>query len=300
MRVLVSGSTGLIGSALVEALPAHDHEPVRLVRGTDPGDVASIPWDPAARRLDPAALDDVDAVVHLAGAGIGDERWNEERKREILASRVDGTATIATAIAAAASPPSVLLSGAAIGIYGSRGDEQLTESSSRGTGFLADVVAAWEAETAAVPDPPTRVVTLRTGVVLSAEGGSLATMLPFFKLGIGGRIGDGSQWFSWITIDDVVEAIIWLLDHEVRGPVNLTAPTPVTNREFTRTLGSVLHRPTLLPIPKPALWARLGREATEEMLYASQRVLPSVLADHGFTFHHPELEPGLRAVLGAD
>lgn len=300
MRVMISGSTGLIGTALVDALPHHGHEPVRLVRQTRPDGVAAVEWDPAAGVLPDDALDGIDAVVNLAGAGIGDKRWSPSRKALIMDSRVDSTTLLAKAIAAAASPPDVFLSGSAIGHYGSRGDEVLTEDSSPGSGFLADVVHAWEQASGGVAEPPTRTVNLRTGIVLSGEGGTLAPMLLPFKLGIGGRIGNGRQWMSWIAIDDVVAAIIWLLEHDVRGPVNLTAPNPVTNAEFTKTLGRVLRRPTVLPLPKPALWARLGREATAELAYGSQRVMPERLTAGGYEFAAPTLEGALRRVLGRD
>lgn len=301
MRVLVSGSTGLIGSALIEALPAHGHEPVRLVRGAPPDPVPAVAWNPAAGRLDDGALDGIDAVVHLAGEGIATRRWSSAQKARILDSRVDGTSVLAEAIAAASNPPSVFLSGSAIGFYGDRGDEVLTEQSGPGEGFLADVVRAWEGATAAADDV-TRVVHLRTGIVLSTSGGALAEQLPVFRLGLGGRIGNGRQWWSWVGIDDMVGAVLWLLDGsnggaEISGPVNLTAPSPVTNAEFTRVLGRVLRRPTLLPTPKPALWFKLGRELTESLLYTSARVEPRRLTEGGYPFRLPDLEPALRAVL---
>ncbi|MEZ5243781.1 MAG: TIGR01777 family oxidoreductase [Acidimicrobiales bacterium] len=297
MRVLISGSTGLIGEALVRGLLAADHEPVRLVRSHRPDDLPAVSWDPAAGTIDDDALDGIDAVIHLAGEGIAEHRWSDAQKARILDSRVEGTSLLADRIAAAATPPSVFISGSAIGFYGDRGDERLTETSEPGEGFLADVVAAWEGATAPVTTPPTRVVHIRTGIVLSGEGGALAPQLPFFKAGLGGRIGSGNQWWSWISIDDMVGALLWLLTNDVHGAVNLTAPNPVTNGEFTKVLGRVLHRPTLLPIPKPALWLRLGRELTEALLYASQRVEPTVLSDRGYEFEHPDIEGALRAVL---
>lgn len=298
MRVLISGSTGLVGEALVTGLLAAGHQPVRLVRSHRPDDLPSASWDPAAGTIDDDALDGIDAVIHLAGEGIAEKRWSDEQKARILDSRVAGTTLLAERIAAAAEPPSVFISGSAIGFYGDRGDETLTEASEPGDGFLAEVVTAWEASTAPVPSPPTRVVHVRTGIVLSSDGGALAPLLPFFKAGLGGRIGSGRQWWSWISIDDMVGALVWLLTHDVHGPVNLTAPNPVTNGEFAKVLGRVLHRPALLPTPKPALWVRLGRELTEALLYASQRVAPTVLGDRGYEFTHPELEDALRAVLG--
>lgn len=297
MRVLVSGSTGLVGSALVTGLAAADHEPVRLIRTTDPGDLPVVRWDPEAGRLDADALIGVDAVVHLAGEGIAERRWSDAQKSRILASRVKGTTLLAERIADAATPPQVMLSGSAIGYYGERGDEVLDEQSATGDGFLARVAREWEGATSAIPETDTRVAHLRTGIVLSATDGALAQLLPFFRLGLGGRIGDGRQWWSWIGVDDMVAAIVWLLDHDAHGPVDLTAPNPVTNATFTSILGDVLGRPTFLPTPKPALWARLGRELTEELLYTSQRVAPSVLLDGGFEFRHAELEPALRQLL---
>lgn len=297
MRVLVSGSTGLIGTALVRRLADGGHEPVRLVRSSRPDDFPSVEWDPDTGSLARDAFAGIDAVIHLAGEGIGDHRWTAAQKERILQSRVKGTTLLAERFASEVDPPAVFLSGSAIGFYGDRGDTVLTEASGPGEGFLAEVVQAWEQSTSPVPDPPTRVACVRTGIVLSADGGALPQLLPFFKLGLGGRIGDGKQWWSWISIDDVVGALVWLLDHDIRGPVNLTAPGAVANAEFTDVLGRVLHRPTLLPTPKPALWARLGRELTEELLYASQRVEPTVLCDHGFPFEHPDLEDALRAVL---
>lgn len=297
MRVLVSGSTGLIGEALVAGLLADGHQPVRLVRSAPPDDLPSARWDPAGGTIDDDALEGIDAVVHLAGEGIADARWTDEQKQRILQSRVDGTTLLAERIAAATHPPAVFVSGSAIGFYGDRGDEVLTEASGPGDGFLADVVRAWEASTAPVPSPPTRVVHIRTGIVLSGDGGALAPQLPFFKLGLGGRIGSGTQWWSWISIDDMVGALLWLLTGDVAGPVNMTAPGAVRNAEFTEVLGRVLRRPTILPIPKPALWLRLGRELTEELLYASQRVEPTVLTEHGYRFRHPDLEGALRSAL---
>jgi uncharacterized protein (TIGR01777 family) len=232
MRIAIAGSSGLIGTALRRRLAAGGHDVIRLVRGdAAPG---AISWDPAARRLDPAVLAGVDAVVNLSGAGIGDHRWTDEYKRQIRQSRVDATTTLAEALAASDGGPRVLLSGSAIGGYGDRGDEELDETSPLGTGFLADVVRDWEAATAAA-EAGVRVVHLRTGIVLSPEGGALKNQLPLFKFGLGGRFGNGRQWQSWISIDDEVAAIEHLLTSDVRGPVNLTAPAPVTNREFGDT-----------------------------------------------------------------
>ncbi len=296
MRIAITGSSGLIGSALVPRLESDGHEVVRVVR-TTPGD-NEIGWSPAERRIDPNAFDGVDAVVHLAGAGIGDQRWTDDYKRELLESRTHGTALVAEAIASATDGPSVLLSGSAIGIYGARGDEQLTEGSELGDGFLADICKKWEASTGVAEAAGARVVHLRTGIVLSADGGALKKQLPLFKLGLGGRMGSGDQWLSWISIDDEVEAIVHLLTADTEGPVNLTAPEPVTNADFTKTLGETLRRPTFLPIPKFGPRMILGREAAENLLFTGQRVLPEVLdADGGFTFHHRDLATALAALL---
>lgn len=296
MRVLISGSTGLIGTSLVAALKATAHTPVRLLRSPNRDDTESILWNPAAGDFPKNALENIDAVVHLAGASIAERRWTDAQKTRILESRTTTTTLLAEAIIEAENPPTVFLSGSAIGFYGDRGDEELNEISSGGDGFLADVVRAWEH--AAVPArESTRLAYLRTGVVLAANGGALKAQLPFFRLGIGGRIGDGRQWLSWISIQDMVQAIIWLLDNDVTGPVNMTAPNPVTNAEFTTTLGQVLRRPTILPTPKVVMWATLGRELTEQLLYASQKVEPSALLASGYQFRQPDLAQALRSVL---
>ena len=297
MRVLISGSTGFIGEALVHRLAELGHQPVRLVRSTPPDATPSVSWDPAARSIDAGALDGIDAVVHLAGESIASSRWTDAQKARILDSRIDGTTTLADAITAAADPPGVFLSGSAIGLYGDRGDERIDETSSAADDFAAAVSQAWEAAARPADTDRTRVAYLRTGIVLDPSGGALAEQLPFFRLGLGGRIGSGRQWFSWITLRDEVEAIIHLLTHDVSGAVNLTAPNPVTNATFTRALGAALRRPTLLPTPKPALWAKLGRELSRTLLERGARVHPSVLTESGYTFLDPELEPALEAML---
>jgi uncharacterized protein (TIGR01777 family) len=296
MRVAISGSSGLIGTALRRHLANAGHEVVRLVRGAPgPGDVT---WDPAAGRLDERDLAGIDAVVNLSGAGIGEHRWTDEYKREVLDSRVEATSTLARALADATDGPRVLLSGSAIGFYGDRGDEQLDEGSSRGTGFLAEVCEAWEHATEKAEAAGVRVVHLRTGIVLSPDGGALKKQLPLFKLGLGGRFGAGRQWQSWISIDDEVAAIEHLLTSDARGPVNLTAPNPVTNREFADTLARVLRRPSFLPVPSFGPKLLLGGELAEALLFDGQRVLPRVLEHDGYAFAHPQLEPALRALLG--
>ncbi len=296
MRVAITGSTGLIGSALKPHLESLGHEVIRVVRSTPSG--TDIGWSPAEGRIDDHALDGVDAVVHLAGAGIGDKRWTDEYKRELLESRTKGTTLISQAIASADDGPKVLLSGSAIGIYGARGDEVLTEASAPGDGFLADICVQWEQATTAAESTGARVVHLRTGIVLSAEGGALKKQLPLFKFGLGGKMGSGDQWQSWISIDDEVAAITHLLSADTAGAVNLTAPNPVTNAEFTDTLGDVLNRPTILPIPKFGPKLLLGGELADNLLFSGQRVLPAVLdADAGFRFEHPDLATALQALL---
>jgi uncharacterized protein len=297
VKVLVTGSTGLIGTALGQALEARGDQVTRLVRRTPgPGQAG---WDPDAGDVDAGALEGHDAVVHLAGVGIGERRWSHEHKRAVLDSRVRGTTLLARTLAGLTERPRVLASSSAVGYYGDRGDEVLTEASGPGTGFLTDVCLQWEAATAAAEDAGIGVVHLRTGVVLSAAGGALKQMLLPFKLGVGGRIGSGRQWWSWISIHDEVGAILHVIDGAVpAGPANLTAPNPVTNTEFTRTLNRVLHRPTLLPTPTIALKALFGGEAVEEMFTGGQRVVPARLEAAGYAFRHPHLEGALRDLLG--
>jgi len=296
MRIAVTGSTGLIGSALLPHLRSLGHETVRVVRNDPTG--SDVTWSPAQRRIDPHALDGIDAVVHLAGAGIADHRWTDDYKEEIRDSRIAGTETIAGAIVSADDGPTVLLSGSAIGIYGGRGGEELDEQSAPGDDFLADVTVQWEGATNAAEDAGVRVVHLRTGIVLSADGGALKKQLPLFKLGLGGKMGSGEQWQSWISIDDEIAAITHLLDADVAGPVNLTSPFPVTNAEFADVLGAVLHRPTFLPIPKFGPRLLLGRELADSLLFDGQKVTPAVLqADADFEFLHPDLESALRSLL---
>ncbi len=297
MRVLISGATGLIGTALVERLRAGGHQPVRLVRRDPTGD--DVVWRPSERALPAGALEGADAVVNLAGAGIGEHRWTDAYRAEILASRIDATATLAAAIAAAGSDaPGVFLSGSAVGFYGDRGDEVLTERSAGGGGFLADVCRQWEAAAQPAVAAGCRVVNLRTGIVLAGHGGALAKQLPLFRLGLGGRIGSGRQWWSWIALEDHVSAMVHLLTADLDGPVNLTAPNPATNTEFTRTLGRVLHRPTLLAVPGFAPKVLLGADLAEALLLEGQRVQPEVLRSAGFTWRHPELAGALAAALG--
>ncbi len=307
MRVAVTGSTGLVGRALMERLVRDQHQPIAVLRprsqgtSTGPGDetnaINTIHWDPETDTFDASSLNGIDAVVHLAGEPIAARRWSPEQKRRILESRVQGTALVAETLATLDTPPRVLISASAIGYYGSRGDQELDETSSLGSGFLAEVCRDWEAAADPARAAGIRVIHPRTGVVLSESGGALGEMLPFFRLGLGGRIGNGRQWVSWITLQDEVEALMWLLDADVEGPVNLTAPEPVTNRQLTSELGAALRRPTLLPTPKLALWAKLGRELATELLYSSARVQPSALLKGGFSFAHRDITTGLQALL---
>ncbi len=298
MKIAITGSSGLLGSALRGRLTAVGHEVVRVVR-REAGD-GEIRWDPSAGQIDADGLEGADAVINLAGAGIGDERWSEERKRLLVESRTTSTDLLARTLAGLDRPPKVLLSGSAIGYFGDRGDETLTEDSAPGSGFLSDLCVAWEAAAAPAAGAGIRTAHLRTGIVLSADGGALAKMLLPFKLGIGGRLGSGEQWMSWISIDDHVRAMIHLLTADVHGPVDLTAPNPARNSEFTKALGRELGRPTLLPIPRIGPRLLLGKELAQALLYESQRVLPAVLERSGFTFRHPTIEDALAAVLGDD
>lgn len=297
MDVAITGSTGLIGEALVASLRHDGHRPIRLVRRPPrPGEDA-IGWNPAAGTIDRASLEGVGAVVNLAGAGIGDHRWTDDYKRTLRDSRTVGTALLADALAQMARPPAVLVSGSAMGVYGDRGDQVLTEADPPGHSFLADVVVQWEAATRPAAAAGVRVATIRTGLVLARQGGALPRLLPLFRWGLGGRMGSGRQWWSWITLDDEVRAIRFLVDHDVAGPVNLTAPGTVTNAELTRVLAHVLGRPAFLAVPRFGPRLVQGAELADELLFTSARVAPTVLEGAGFTFAHPELEGALRTVL---
>ncbi len=296
MRVAVSGSSGLIGSALVEQLKSEHHEVVRLVRSA-PAGPDEVRWDPAAGTIDLDGLTGIGGAVHLAGEGIGTRRWSAEQKRKILESRVKGTRLLAEALAGLDPRPSVLVSGSAVGYYGLRGDEVLTEESGSGSGFLADVVRQWEAAAAPAEQAGIRTVYIRTGIALSARGGAMGRVLPLFRLGLGGKLGRGDQWWSWISLEDDVRLIVHLLTSDVSGPVNATAPEPVTNAEFTRALAKVLGRPAFLAVPQLAIGLVMGRELTEEVVMAGQRALPAVAEKSGFVFNHRDVETALRHVL---
>lgn len=295
MRIVVSGASGLIGTALCDHLTRNGHTVVRLVRTAANG--TDVQWDPAKGVLPAEALAGANAVVNLSGAGIGDHRWTPAYKQELLDSRVRTTTLLAERIVECSEPPSVLLNGSAIGYYGPRDSQALDESAAPGEGFLAEICVKWEASTAAAEAAGVRVAHLRTGIVLSPHGGALKKMLPLFRLGAGGRFGNGKQWQSWISLADEVGAIEHLLTADVRGAVNLTAPNPVDGSEFARTLAKVLHRPALLPVPSFGPKLLLGGELADALLFTGQRVVPSVLQASGYAFQHTLLEDALRSML---
>jgi len=296
MRIALTGATGLLGTSLAPSLRSEGHEVVPIVRRRAEGN--EITWNPEEGTIDAEKLHGVDAVVHLAGAGVGDHRWSAAYKRTILSSRVKGTTTLSAALSRLQQPPAVLLSASAVGYYGSRGDELLTEESGPGDGFLADVCRQWESATTTAASAGIRVVTLRSGVVLSAAGGALKKQLPPFRLGLGARLGRGNQQFSWITRRDAVAAISFLLEQDaLSGPFNLTAPQPVSNTEFTHELGRALKRPAMLFVPEMALRIVVGDEMTAEFLLASQHAVPQRLLAAGFTFADPTLAAALVTAL---
>jgi uncharacterized protein (TIGR01777 family) len=297
MKVVISGASGFIGSSLVPLLTAEGHDVARLVRGEAqaPGEIA---WDPEAGSLDHAALAGVEVIVCLSGATLN-RRWTDARKREILESRTATTNLLARAATALDPAPRAFLCASGIGAYGVRGDEILTEESERGSGFLADVVRDWEAAAEPAREAGVRVVNFRHGIVFGRGGGALQQMLLPFKLGLGGRIGSGKQWWSWVHMDDLVAAYSFALRSDLVGAVNLVSPNPVTNEQLTRALGDVLHRPTVLPTPTLALKLRFGREMPEEMLLDGQRALPARLLDAGFEFTAPTIDVALERALTA-
>ncbi len=296
MQVLVSGSTGLVGGALVPALEAAGHHVTRLVRQPLAAGEDVLTWDPPARGPDADALQEFDAVIHLAGESVA-HRWTENHKARIRTSRVTGTALLAQALAAARIPPRALIAASAVGYYGNRGAELLNESSASGTGFLAEVCRDWEAATEPAAANGLRVVNLRLGMVLSRKGGALARMLPAFRMGLGGPIAGGEQYISWIALDDLVQVILFTLtETSLRGAVNAVAPRPATNAEFTHTLAKLLHRPAVLPLPASAVRLLFG-EMGQELLLSSQRAEPTRLLAAGFHFEYPDIESALRHIL---
>ena len=312
MRIALTGSSGLIGSTLITALRSDGHQVVRLVRGAASGP-DEISWDPARGTLDPAVLQDIDAVINLSGAPVGGHRWSAKQKQLIRSSRVDSTTTLALALAAAEPRPRLLLSASAIGWYGDTGEQAVNETTPAGTGFFPSVVRAWEGATAPAEAAGVRVLHLRTGLVLTRTGGLLGQgvalpggidlpLLTIFKLGGGGNLGNGKQWQSWISLADEIGVIQFLLAqaeaHDLSGAVNLTGPAPVRNAELTKALGRALHRPTLLPVPKAALRLAVGEFADDAL--ASQRVIPQVLLDAGYVFQHKTIDAAIEAALHSD
>jgi uncharacterized protein len=297
VRIAITGSTGLIGTALAADLAGDGHEVIRLVR-SPPGARGEIRWDPqsAGGGLDPAALSGTDAVIHLAGAPIASGRWTGARKAELRASRIQSTTALVSVMTAAAIPPAVLLCGSAIGWYGDTGEHLVDETAPAGSGFLAELVRDWEAAAQTAAPAGIRVASLRNGIVLSRQGGMLPRLTPLFRFGLGARFGSGDQFVSWITLTDEVRAIRFLLDHpELHGPVNLTAPAPVTNAELTTALARALRRPALLRVPAAVLRTGLGELSSE--LLGGARVLPRKLQEAGFTFRHADITGALAAEL---
>jgi len=289
-RIAITGSSGLIGSALVGHLKSEGHTLQRLVRRA-PIAADEVTWDPQTGFVDLSALEGVDAIIHLAGAGVGDKRWTKKYKSEILNSRLLGTTTIANAIASV--KPQVFISASAIGWYGESGNRAVIESDRVGDDFLATICREWEAAADLAGD--VRTIKLRTGLVLDPTGGALGKMLPLFRLGFGGKLGNGKQWWSWITLHDVVRAIDFALVEKISGAINLTSPNPVTNQEFTAALARALHRPAVFPAPAMALKIALGGFASEVL--GSKRVIPQVLHDAGFTWDYPHITDALAALV---
>ena len=291
MRVAVTGASGLIGTALVDHLRAEGHEVQRLVRrATQAAD--EVRWEPSSGSVDVERLRGVEGVVHLAGAGVGDHRWTASYKDTILRSRTEGTGTIARTLAGLDPRPRVLVSGSAMGVYGDRGDERLSETSDLGAGFLADVVRAWEGAADPAREAGIRVAHPRTGLVMALHGGAFGRLVPLARLGLAGPLGSGRQWWSWITLEDQVRALTFLLTEDVEGPVNLTSPDPRRQADVARAVARAFHRPAVLPAPAFALRTVLGELASDVL--ASQRVLPDRLMDHGFEFHHDDLDAAVH------
>ena len=304
MKILVTGATGLVGSALVGSLARDGHTVCRLVRpqtktaGGARG-AFDVAWNPATGELGGAAVG-ADAVVNLGGASIADGRWSESRKKILRSSRVDATQALVTAMGKMNAKPSVLVSASAIGFYGNRGDEILSESSTPGEGFLSDLAKDWEAEALRAEMFRTRVVLLRFGIILAKHGGALPKMVLPFRLGVGGRIASGQQWMPWVAIDDVVEIVKFVLStRDMGGPINIVAPEPVRNVEFTHALANALHRPALFPAPAMALKLALGQEMAEALLLSSHRVVPAALTRIGYRFLHSQLPPALKTILSS-
>jgi uncharacterized protein (TIGR01777 family) len=297
VKIAITGASGLIGRALTTSLVADGHQVIPVVRKPSSATPDAIQWNPAAGTIEASKFEGVDGVVHLAGAGIGDKRWSDSYKREILESRTKGTELLARTLVSLSAPPSVMVSGSAIGFYGDTGDTAVDETAPAGNDFLAKVCVDWEAAAAPATEAGIRVPFLRTGIVLTTDGGALAKMLPLFRFGLGGRMGSGKQWWSWISMADEIGAIRWLLDHDVSGPINATAPSPVTNSQFTKALGEAMHRPTFAPVPSFGPKLLLGAELADALLFTSARVVPRALEASGYSFAHPTIGAALRDVL---
>jgi uncharacterized protein len=298
LKIVIAGASGLVGGALVPALRGSGHDVRRLVRGKRAEAADEIAWDPGNGKVDTAVLAGVDAFINLAGVSIGDGRWTAKRRQEILRSRVDATRTLVEAMRTMPRKPAVLLNASAVGVYGDRGEDVLTEASAIGRGFLAEVCRAWEAEASGAASLGVRTGVLRFGMIVARQGGALAKMLPLFRLGLGGRMGSGRQWMSWVSIDDVVSVVEHALrDERCAGPLNIVAPGAVRNVEFAHVLGRVLHRPAVLPVPAWALRIAMGKEMANEALLGSLRARPARLVEAGYVFRHATLEAALRAVL---
>ncbi|MFU8804396.1 MAG: TIGR01777 family oxidoreductase [Bradymonadaceae bacterium] len=298
LRVAVSGSSGTVGRALCAFLSAEGHEVRRLVRKKDNVESDCIYWSPAEGVIDHSGLEGIDAVVHLAGENIGEGRWTKEKRRRIMDSRVLGTSLLAHAVAELESPPGVFISASAVGYYGDRGDEVLTEESSLGEGFLAEVCRAWEEAALPAREAGIRTVNTRFGVILEPDSGALERMVLSSKLGLTSRLGSGEQFMSWVDLEDVVRAIVFVLTHdELEGPINVTSPNPVRNKDFMATVAKAVNRPALVAAPAFAIKAVMGSQAAEETALVSQRALPARLEEAGFTFLYPELKDCLRTRL---
>ena len=297
MKILVSGAHGLVGKALVKSLTRDGHEIVSLVRRESVVAKTEIEWHPNRGQIDAQQLEGFDVVIHLAGESIASGRWTEDKKLRIRESRVMGTTLLSESLARLSRPPATFISASAIGYYGNRGDELLTEQSATGKGFLSEVCVAWEKATGAAEAKGIRTVHTRFGIILDTDGGALEKMLTPFRMGVGGKLGDGKQWMSWIALDDVVRGLRFLIDNvTVRGAVNFTAPNPVTNAEFTKTLGSVLSRPTIFPVPAFAARLAFG-EMADALLLSSAKVEPKRLRDTGFSFQHDQLKATLTKII---
>ena len=301
MKIVIAGASGFVGRALTSALRASGHDVFRLVRNRGARAVDEIGWNPAAGEIDIARLQGVGAIINLAGENLAGGRWTAARRERILRSRVDATRTLVTAMAGLERKPDVFISASAVGFYGERGDEVLTETSGMGNGFLSEVCLAWETHAEGATRHGVRTVILRFGMILGREGGALAKMLPLFRLGLGGSLGSGRQWTSWIAMGDVVGVVSHVLrDVRCAGPMNVVAPKPVTNREFAASLGHALHRPAIIPAPAWALRLAFGRTMADEVLLSSVRAAPGRLREAGYPFQHHTLESALAAILGGD